>query len=211
MHWKHALIARVEARLHAAPVPLPADARFASAPSHGLDYLRVTVSGRYMAPATALVRAATDLGTGYWAMVPMRLDDGRTVWVNRGFVPAGTASAQARATVPEGQVEIWGLLRSSEPGGSFLQRNRPEEDRWYSRDVAAMSSAKGLGRTVAAFVDAQRESAPKPERGVVPVAGLTVVHFPDNHLQYAFTWFAMAMMSVVGLALAWRGSEAKSR
>jgi surfeit locus 1 family protein len=133
----------------------------------------------------------------------MRLADGRTIWVNRGFVPAGITAATAGASASEGSIVVIGLLRPSEPGGSLLQSNRPQEDRWYSRDVTALSRAKGTGPTVSAFLDAQRESAGST-RGVAPVPGLTVVRFPDNHLSYALTWFALSALSALGIGVVWR-------
>ena len=204
MHWKHDLIARVNARVHAAPVPLPPHSQLVSAPPHSLDYLRVKLSGTYDGARTALTRAATDLGTGYWTMTPLRLDDGRTIWVNRGFLPAGTTAVQAGKAAPSGPVTVIGLLRPSEPGGSLLQSNRPQDDRWYSRDLAALSTAKGTGPAAPMFVDAQQETASATGSALTPVAGLTVIHFPDNHLQYALTWFAMAVLSAVGIGLVWR-------
>lgn len=210
MHWKHDLIARVEARVHAAPVDLPPTWRLASAPPGVLDYLRVRLSGTYQASAAALVRAATERGTGYWLMVPLRLKGGTLIWINRGFVPAGTTVDQARRGVPAGRAEVVGLMRSSEPGGSMLQANRPREDRWYSRDVTALSRARRIGPSAPIFVDAQSEVAPHLAGGPVPVPGLTVVQFPDNHLQYALTWLAMAGLSLSGMGLVWRRSAAKS-
>jgi surfeit locus 1 family protein len=205
MHWKHALIAHVEARVHAAPVELPQDAALSGGKVADLEYLRVRASGVYQGSATALVRAATDLGTGYWTMTPLRMDDGRRVWINRGFVPAGTTAALAGATAPAGRATVTGLLRKSEPEGSLLQSNRPQDDRWYSRDVNGMAAARTLGAVVPAFVDAQVERASAPSSvNPQPVPGLTQIHFPDSHLTYALTWFAMALLSAVGLAYIWR-------
>ncbi|WP_159980959.1 MULTISPECIES: SURF1 family protein [unclassified Novosphingobium] len=200
MQWKHALIARVDARVHAAPVDLPADAG-----ARDLEYLRVKLSGVYQGSATALVRAATDLGTGYWTMTPLRMDDGRQVWINRGFVPEGTPRAVAAASTPEGRVTVAGLLRLNEPKGSVLQANRPQDDRWYSRDVAGLAAARKLGAVVPAFVDVQVEQAAQiPPSPVKPVSGLTQIHFPDNHLTYALTWFALTALSAFGLVYIWR-------
>lgn len=205
MHWKHALIARVEARVHSAPVALPADARLSGGGAADLEYLRVRLSGVYQGRATALVRAATELGTGYWTMTPLRLDDGRQVWINRGFVPEGTPRAVAAASAPGGKVAITGLLRKSEPGGSLLQANRPHDDRWYARDVAGLAAARGIGAVAPAFVDVQVEQAGQPSRSEVkPVPGLTQIRFPDSHLTYAITWFAMALLSIAGLVYVWR-------
>lgn len=199
LHWKHALIARVEARVYAEPVALP------PALSPGLSYLRVRVAGVYQGRATALVRAATELGTGYWTMTPLWLDDGRILWVNRGFVPAGTARATAAAATPPGRVVVTGLLRADEPGGTLLQANRPDADRWYSRDLATLAAARRIGPVAVMFLDAQVERAGAVATpGPRPVPGLTQVHFPDNHLGYALTWFAMALLSLGALVFVWR-------
>ncbi|GGZ03390.1 SURF1-like protein [Novosphingobium colocasiae] len=202
IHWKQDLIARVDARVHAGPVDLPADGVLAGSP-RATEYLRVRLRGVYAGQASALVRASTELGTGYWAMTPMRIADGRTLWVNRGFVPAGTPLAKVRDAVPRGPVALVGLLRLDEPGGSLLQANRPQDDRWYSRDTAALAQARGIGRVARVFVDVQQERAQDQRRGqgAAPVPGLTVIRFADNHLAYALTWLAMAVLS---FAAAWR-------
>lgn len=205
LHWKHALIARVEARVRADPVALPADDRLNAPAAGGLEYLRVRVSGRYDPRATALVRALTDLGTGYWTMTPLRLDDGRKVWINRGFVPEGTRVSAVAGSTLQTHVALIGLLRVTEPGGSFLQSNRPADDRWYSRDVDGLASARRIGQVTPAFIDAQTERTEQPvPAGVRPVAGLTQIRFPDSHLTYAITWFAMALLSAGALIYVWR-------
>lgn len=204
LHWKHDLIARVDARVSAEPVALPSEAGLSDG---DYEYLRVRVSGRFDASASALVRAATGLGTGYWTMVPMRIGDNRLVWINRGFVPAGTTVSQAAAAVPAGDVAVTGLLRMTEADGSLLQSNRPADDRWYSRDTAALAQDRGIGPVVPAFIDAQAESGGiRAEKGAQPVPGLTVINFPDNHLSYALTWFALAALSLVGIWFLWRVS-----
>lgn len=200
MQWKHALIARVDARVHAAPVVLPADAKL----NPDREYLRVRVAGVYDGSATALVRAATVHGTGYWTMTPLRLDDGRLLWINRGFVPVGTTRAVAGGSAPQGRVSIIGLLRSPEPGGSILQSNAPQDERWYSRDVAALAQARKVGKVSPAFVDVQVEQGAASASAIKPIPGLTQVRFPDSHLSYALTWFAMAALSVFALVFVWR-------
>ena len=118
--------------------------------------------------------------------------------VNRGFVPKDRKATAARATGnPPDEVEVTGLLRVTEPGGAFLRTNDPAANRWYSRDVAAIAKARGLGETAPYFVDADGA----PNRGGYPVGGLTIVRFPDNHLVYALTWFALCAFS---LFFAWR-------
>jgi surfeit locus 1 family protein len=121
------------------------------------------------------------------------------VLVNRGFVPAEASSRASRqASEPRGEVNISGLLRVTEPYGAFLRSNDAAADRWFSRDVAAIATARGLANTAPYFIDAAAvPNTPATE----PVGGLTVIAFPDNHLVYALTWFALALMVVGG---AWR-------
>ena len=199
--WKQALIAQVDARLGAAPVAFPAAAQW---PALGKsdEYRRVSLSGRWAPEHEARVQATTVLGGGYWLLTALRLDDGAGwVWVNRGFVPPELREPGSRALPPQ-QALVTGLLRLSEPGGGPLRSNRPEADRWYSRDVAALSLRHGLAGPVApVFVDeAAQASAPSAEPRAWPRPGLTVVQFANSHLVYALTWFVLAAMVLAAAA-----------
>ncbi|WP_029003096.1 SURF1 family protein [Azorhizobium doebereinerae] len=201
--WKLDLIARVDQRVHAAPVspPGPADWPVITAAKH--EYLAVRATGRFLSDREVLVQAVTDLGGGYWVLAPFRTSDGFTVFVNRGFVPVDRRDpASRRAGQAEGEATITGLLRLSEPGGGFLRSNDPAGDRWYSRDVPAMAAARGLGDVAPYFIDA--DATPVP--GGFPVGGLTVVRFPNSHLVYALTWFSLCAMALGGAVLVWRRS-----
>lgn len=185
--WKNALVARVERGLQAAPVPAPGPSEWRALTRED-DYRRVTVQGRADYAREVLVRASTELGGGFWVLTPLRTDGGWWVLVNRGFVPPAL-----RTQVPRGGevLAVPGLLRSTEPGGGFLQDNDPAAGRWYSRDVAAIAAAQGLEGPVAPFfVDAQAGADP----AAWPRGGLTVVQFRNHHLGYALTWFALAAL-----------------
>jgi surfeit locus 1 family protein len=187
--WKHALIARVERHLAAAPAPAPGPAAWT-----GIDaadaYRRVRLHGRFAGAETETL-AVTELGAGHWRLAPFRDARGFTVLVNRGFVPKG----QAAAPPPGGPATVTGLLRLDEPGGGFLRGNDPANGRWYSRDVRAIARARGvIGPVAPYFVDADADA----QRGAGwPRGGLTVVRFRDSHLVYALTWFAMAAMTAI--------------
>jgi surfeit locus 1 family protein len=190
--WKHALIAAVDSRSHAAPVAAPGPDRWPAITADSDAYRRVTVTGSYLPGHATLVRAVSDLGSGYWVLAPLKTD-GFTVLVNRGFVTPGQRAAVA-AREPAGRITITGLLRVSEPGGGFLRSNDPAQNRWYSRDVAAIAAARGLGAVAPYFIDADAgHNAPG-----APVGGLTIIRFADNHAVYALTWFAMAALSAWG-------------
>jgi len=184
--WKLDLIARVDARVHAPAVP-------AAWKQVGPDdaYRHVTVSGTFLHDRETLVQAVTERGGGFWVLTPLRRSDGSLVLINRGFVPGDRRDPATRAAGQvAGETTVTGLLRLTEPGGAFLRSNDPKDDRWYSRDVAAIAAARGLSDVAPYFVDA--DAAPNP--GGLPVGGLTVIAFPNSHLVYALTWYGMALM-----------------
>ena len=188
LQWKHALVARVDSRIHAAAVAAPPRAEWAGVDAASAEYRRVFVEGSYLPGLDARVDALTDLGAGDWVLSPLRTDAGGIVLVNRGFVPRDAAGHVAPA--PAGRVRVEGLLRLDEPGGRFLRANVPAQDRWFSRDTGAIAAARGLDGAAPWFIDAAFDSAaPQWPRG-----GMTVVRFRDHHLQYALTWFALALM-----------------
>ena len=196
--WKETLIAQVDRATHAAPFPV---AGLPQGPLKPLEYRRLSISGTYRAQGVTLVTGTSVLGSGYWVLVPLQPDRGLPVLVNRGFVPAGSRVDQVRRATPSGRVTVTGLLRLTEPGGTFLRANRPADDRWYSRDVVAIAARRGLKVDPRLFIDTQTES---PLVAEAPVAGLTVLTFPNNHLAYALTWFALAALSAAGAVVVWR-------
>ncbi len=190
--WKLALIEQVDHRLAAAPVGVPGPAEWPHIDADAA-YTRVVATGHWDRGTDSYVQAVTDIGPGYWVMTPFVSDRGFTLLVNRGFVP--TAERGTAPPPPESQNRISGLLRVSEPKGGFLRSNDPGADRWYSRDVPAIAARRGLGKVAPYFVDADRVTWPAFPRG-----GLTVIRFPNNHLQYALTWFAMAALLAAAIA-----------
>lgn len=191
LQWKQALIARVEQRVHAAPVPPPGPPEWPRIDAAGFEYRRVVLQGEYLPDHETLVRTTSTLGQGWWVLVPMRLADGSLVMVNRGFVPSEQRDATQRlAGMPAGPQRITGLLRLSEPGGAWLRDNDPAAQRWYSRDVQAIAARHGLQQVAPYFVDAEAGAAVPGQ----PQGGLTVLAFRNSHLSYALTWFAMAAL-----------------
>ena len=203
--WKLDLIARVEARINAAPVAAPLPAAWSSLQSADAEYRRVKASGALRHDKETLVDALTERGAGYWVVTPLNTD-GATILVNRGFVPKDRADQRTRLAAQTGDlITITGLLRLTEPEGRFLRRNRPREERWYSRDVAAIAQARGLNPVAPFFIDADATANP----GGLPIGGLTVVGFRNTHLIYALTWFSLAAMSLAGLVILNRDKQAQ--
>lgn len=195
--WKRELIARVEQRVQAAAVAAPGPGEWPQVSASRDEYRRVRLAGIFLHDRETLVQAVTGLGGGYWVLTPLQTADGSVVLVNRGFVPPERRDRASRAAAePKGEASVSGLLRMTEPGGAFLRRNDAAAGRWYSRDVQAIAASRGLTGVAPYFVDADAEA---PAHGTpggesAPAGGLTVTDFHDNHLAYALTWYALALM-----------------
>ncbi|MGP4692745.1 SURF1 family protein [Agrobacterium cavarae] len=194
LSWKLDLIQQVEQRAHAAPVDAPAPSQWASLTNPAdYEYRRVRLAGIFRHQDEVQVYTVSDLGPGYWVLTPLQRDDGSLVIVNRGFVPSDKRDPSTRL---EGElparVEIVGLMRAPETGGLFLRTNDPQNNRWYSRNIAQIADAKSLGTVAPFYVDA--DATPNP--GGLPIGGKTMLVFPNNHLSYAITWYVLAAMTV---------------
>jgi surfeit locus 1 family protein len=189
--YKLDLIARVEARTRAEHVPAPSREAWADVSAAADEYRRVSAKGRWLSGHSVLTQAVTARGGGYWVMTPLAREDGTTILVNRGFIPTedrDSASWRPSALEP---VTVSGLLRMTEPGGGFLRTNDPTAGRWFSRDVAAIAASQRLRDVAPYFIDVER----KPGDTGLPIGGLTVLDFPNNHLVYALTWGTLAVMA----------------
>jgi surfeit locus 1 family protein len=202
--WKHGLIATLDERLAAPPGPLPAPDTWARLDLAGLEFRRVAFRAEFQHADEALVFTSgsalrTDVsGHGYWVFTPARLPGGGVVVVNRGFVPDGQQDPKTR---PDGQVpgtvDIVGVIRRPESRGIFTPADDPGRNLWFVRDHLAMAAAKKWSEVAPFFID--QEAPPAP--GGLPRAGRIVPNLPDNHLQYAVTWYGLAGVLVVVFAL----------
>lgn len=200
---KEALIAAVDARLHAAPVAAPAKAQWPTLDTTALEFQLVTVTGTLRPDQS--VRIFTSLvdgkgpasGPGYWVVTPLVLPDGGTVLVNRGFVPEAKARDFAGGTPATALVTVTGLLRSPEAVGMFTPAASPADRIDYVRNPQRLGQMidPAIGPIAPFYID-QAAGAP----GVLPQGGETVVEFPNNHFGYALTWFGFAIVAVVMLA-----------
>lgn len=207
--WKLELIERVDQRVHAAPVALPPASDWPGINAAGHEYLPVTLTGHWLPGKTVLTQAVTALGSGFWVISALQQADGTQVLVNRGFIPQDQRAQWANQT-DAAPATVQGLVRITEPKGGFLRTNDPAEQRWFSRDVAAIAQAMQLPRAAPFFIDAGL-----PTRGVAnpmaeavevvgtaattagttwPRAGLTTIRFANSHAVYALTWYGLALM-----------------
>ena len=195
--WKEALIDAIARRMNAPPVPLPPPQRWATLEAAHDEFTRVTFRAAFEHDQEALVFAGASAfrpdvsGTGYWVFAPARLSDGARVVVNRGFVPEANKDPATRAAgLMTGPVEIVAVLRWPEHAGLFTPAGDPARNLWFARDQLAIAAAKGWGNVAPFYVE---QETPLPPGGL-PQPGKITVNLPNNHLQYALTWFALAVV-----------------
>jgi surfeit locus 1 family protein len=204
--WKEGLIATLDARLKAAPQPLPSDAHLAQDAD---EFRRVALRVTFVPGQNALVFAAPSAfrpdvtGIGYWVLSPARRDGGNTVVVDRGFIPA--SQKESIPAAPAGAVDIVGVVRWPESSGLFTPAPDVAHGIWYARDLSAIASAKGWG-PVAPF-SIEQES---PQLPGAPRVGRVVVNLPNNHLQYVITWFGLAA-ALLGVYAVWLAGRLRGR
>jgi surfeit locus 1 family protein len=207
--WKEALIEQMAARLSAVPASLPAREQWPRLDPAVDEFRRVSFPAEFVNDQEALVYAAGSAfrpdvsGAGYWVFTPARLAGGGVVIVNRGFVPADRKDRASRAQgALAGTVAIVGVMRWPERRGLFTPADEPRHNVWYARDPQSMAAAKNWGAVAPFYIDQEAPSAP----GGVPRAGKFVATLVNNHLQYAITWFglALALAGVYGVWLSGR-------
>jgi surfeit locus 1 family protein len=193
LSWKESLIAQRQATLTAAPVPLPDTIEAARA----LEFHPVRASGEFLNDHELyLNQQAADGKAGFQIVTPFRLADGRILLVDRGFVPTDRRSSDTRRDgLITGPTTITGLMRVSDEGkpSYFTPDNEPAKNSWFFIDLPAMAKAAGVDAVLPFYIDA--DASPVP--GGLPQGGQTITDMPNNHLQYAITWYALALGLIV--------------
>lgn len=211
LHWKEGLLAQIQSRVHAAPVTL-ADVLNAPQSIADQEYRPVRLEGTFVHAAERHFFATHDGASGYFVYTPLHLASGDYIFVNRGFVPFDRKGQALRAQGQvTGEVAIVGLVRAGlvEKPSWAVPDNDPAKNIFYWKDIRAMAETAGLpkdAKVLGFFVDA--DATPNP--GGLPVGGVTLLDLPNNHLQYAVTWYglALALVGVLGAWL-WRGHRAR--
>jgi surfeit locus 1 family protein len=193
LFWKEGLIAQRQAAVAASPAPVPRNL----AEARGMEFHRVIDEGVFLHDKEIFLGATSEGGgQGYQVLTPLLEPGGRIVFVNRGFIPGGLKNPAKRAAgqVP-GTVRVLGLLRLPPDGRPswFVPDNRPDLNYWFWVDIPAMSTAARLDHVAPFYIDA--DATPNP--GGWPKGGVTRLALPNNHLQYAITWFSLAVALIV--------------
>ncbi|MEQ9638490.1 MAG: SURF1 family protein [Alphaproteobacteria bacterium] len=197
--WKTDLLAARDAALAAPPVPLDAG----TSPDD-LRFRRGEVTGTFdHAHELYLGPRVYDHHPGVHVLTPLRLADGAVLLVNRGWVPQDLRDAARR---PAGQVEgvqtVRGVVLTPGPRGTYTPDNEPANNQWFYVDLDAMGRA--IGAELLPFVLASDDT---DVPGGVPIGGQGRLHIKNDHLQYALTWYSLAVVLLVIYVLFHRRSR----
>jgi surfeit locus 1 family protein len=211
--WKENLIATVTARINRAPQDLPPRAGWPQLVQEESEYTHVVFPAEFLEGQEALVYTAGSpfrpdvTGPGYWVFAPAQLAGGSIVLVNRGFVPVDRKEPVTRAGGNvHGTVDIVGVIRWPETRGVFTPADDPKTNVWYLRDPKAMAAEKKWATAAPFYIDQEQPVPP----GGWPKPGKLSVELPDNHLQYAITWFGLAM-ALAGVYVVWLAGRFRRR
>lgn len=186
--WKTDLLATIDARIESPAVPLPASID----DPESWNYRRVIVSG-LMDPERSLrlVSRVHDGQAGDQLVMPLERTDveavGQVVMVNRGWVPSGWQPAAA----PRDET-VTGLLYAPAAPGPFQPANEPSTNTWFSVDLAEMAATIGAASVFPMML--YEDAGPGD---VLPIGGQLRVTLANDHLNYAITWFSLALVLLV--------------
>jgi surfeit locus 1 family protein len=197
LEWKEGLIAAMDHRMREEPIEV------AALPEAEDETYRAAVARGTFLHEQSFYQLAISLGGegGYHVLTPLRLEDGRFLLVDRGWVPYGRRQDYDR---PMGLVSLAGILRRPEHHWS-QPVNDPVKNYWYVPDLSAMAKVAG----VPAFLPYVLEVDARPNPGGYPIGGQTRIELPNNHLGYALTWYGLALALLVIYSLSvWRKGSA---
>jgi surfeit locus 1 family protein len=200
--WKEALVARIAEQAKGEPIILDA-ATSLFARGDEMEYARVRARGRWHTDKSRLLYALTQAEAGFHVYTPLETPSGAILFVNRGFVPRSEVANLDRGNkLPREPVEVVGLLRRPGSKSWFEGENAPAKNEWYWRDLDGMAQSVLADRrrdVLPFFLDA--EATPGATSTPWPRSGVTRVQFPNRHLEYALTWYGLAI-ALIGVYFA---------
>ena len=174
--WKQGVISGINARIVAAPVALPND------PNPDADaYLPVTVTGTFDTQVLRVLVSQKDVGPGYRIISALNTPDMK-VMVDRGFLPVEAG----RQAFVSGPVTLTGNLQWPNETDGFTPAPDRENNIWFARDVEAMAAELGTKPILIVARDVSFQD------GDITPLPVDTARIPNDHLQYAITWFSLA-------------------
>ena len=188
---KLAQIAEVEARIGAAPVMVPAE------PDPGRDrYMPVLAEGMFTDEAVHVLSSRQGVGPGSRVIAVLETPEGRRLPVDRGFLPEGR---RAGAELAGGPVAVLGNLDWPRDADGYTPAPDLGRGLWFSREAGPI--AAHLGAEPLLIVARRVDGAEVP--GLVPAP--VGIDIRNDHLEYAVTWFLLALVwAAMSFYLIWR-------
>lgn len=176
--WKQGVIATIEERIATVPVALP------QAPDPDRDaYLPVEVTGVLGAGYLQVLVSKKNTGAGYRIIRPMIRDTDR-ILIDMGYVKTSDAAGLKFEEGPP--LTLTGNLQWPQETDGFTPAPDTENNIWFARDVPAMAAALDTRPILVVRRDAPDLGGPLAPMPVDTSA------IPNDHLQYAVTWFSLA-------------------
>jgi surfeit locus 1 family protein len=190
LQWKEGLIAARQAALAQPPVDLPTTIEDPAS----WAFRPVRVTGTFDHSKEVVLGARSLNGNiGYHLITPLIRADGSAVLVDRGWIPLDRRDPGTRPeSLVAGEVTVDGIARETGKRNWLTPEDSPEENFWFIVDIPAIGRHLGLARVLPVFVEAGPGS---PD--TFPIGGQTRVELPNDHLQYAITWFLLAVALAV--------------
>lgn len=195
LDWKRGILNEIETTIAGDPQPLP---RLIDPEAQ--RYLPVVLTGVLEAETLAVLVSIKHRGAGWRLISAFRTEDGRRLLVDRGFVPVEEKDAPRYS----GPAEIAGNLHWPDDRTSSTPTNDPAQNNWYARDLGQMAEAL---QTEPLLVTTRRMS---PADGDVTPLPVSTDGIPNDHLQYALTWYSLAAIWMIMTGL-WVGRRLTGR
>ncbi len=188
LEWKSGLIAEIEAAKTQSPLTVLPHTK---AELEAKEFYPVEVRGAWMGDTEFHITPRFFKGQlGYFLLTPLKLEDGRILLVNRGWIPAALKDLKSRPqTAISGEAEFLGLLRTGDERNGLTPENQPEKNIWFGRDTLAMAESAGLDNVVPAEVDIVGAQSMKH----LPVPSDGSIRLRNDHLSYILTWYMIAL------------------
>ncbi|MCV2877381.1 SURF1 family protein [Sedimentimonas flavescens] len=180
LEWKETKLAQIEAQIAGASQELPAP----GTPSEPLKYQPVQMAGGTTGQEILVLSGQKGVGAGYEVIAAFETGEGRRVLLDRGFI----REERRDAARPPTALIVTGNLHWPTETDSYTPAPDAKTGIWFARDVPAMAAALGTEpiMVVASALEGDTQ-------GVEPRA-ITISGIPNDHLNYAITWFSLALV-----------------
>ncbi|KAH7693293.1 SFT-1 protein, partial [Aphelenchoides avenae] len=210
LRWKLDIVKHLQDQLEAPAVPFPVE-RVSEDPNlNDLEYRRVRIKGRFLYDRQFAIGPRTRFDKAYKQVPKGIISDNDTtshgahiitpfllhgtdkiIMVNRGWVPRDDIHVELeKKKRRSGTVEIEAVVRKSEKRPQFVGENIPERGVWHYKDFDQMAQKCGA---LPVYMEAVYETT---ESGG-PIGGQTNVNIRNEHLNYALTWFATSIVTML--------------